>query len=69
MWLQKGCIYPQARTCSALLSVKISKMIKIELQLQELDEYFWTYSRVVLGYIANDARAFKTLVANRVHMI
>ena len=44
-------------------------MIKKELQLQELDEYFWTDSRVVVGYIANDTRAFKTLVANRVHMI
>ena len=37
-------------------------MIKKELQLQEFDEYFWTDSRVVLGYIANDTRAFKTFV-------
>ena len=44
-------------------------MIKKELQLQELDEYFWTDSRVVVGYIANDTRAFKTFVANRVHLI
>ena len=44
-------------------------MIKKELQLQEVDEYFWTDSKAVLGYIANDTRAFKTFVANRVHMI
>ena len=44
-------------------------MIKKELLLQELDEYFWTGRRVVLGYIANDTRAFKTFVPNRVHMI
>ena len=44
-------------------------MIKKEPQLQELDKYFWTDSRVVFGYIANDMRAFKTFVANRLHMI
>ena len=48
----------------AVLSVIISIMIKKELQLQQLDEYFWTDSRVVLGYIANDTRAFKTFVVN-----
>ena len=43
-------------------------MIKKKLQLQQLDEYFWKDSRVVLGYIANDTKAFKTFVANSVHM-
>ena len=51
------------------LSVKIPNMIKKELQLQEFDGYFWTGSRVVLGYIANDTKAFKTFVAKRVHMM
>ena len=60
---------PRLELVAAVLSVKISNMIKKELQLQELDNYFWTDSRVVLGYIANDARAFKTFIANRVHMI
>ena len=60
---------PRLELVAAVLSVKISNMIKKELQLQELDEYFWTDSRVVLGYIANDTRAFKNFVANRVHMI
>ena len=60
---------PRLELVAAALSVKISNMIKKELQLQELDIYFWTDSRVVLGYIANDTRAFKTFVANRVHMI
>ena len=60
---------PRLELVAAVLSVKISNMIKKELQLQELDEAFWTDSRVVLGYIANDTRAFKTFVANRVHMI
>ena len=60
---------PRLELVAAVLSVKISNMIKKNIQLQELDEYFWTDSRVVLGYTANDTRAFRTFVANRVHMI
>ena len=60
---------PRLELVAAVLSVKISNMIKKELQLQELDEYFWTDSRVVLGYIANDTKAFKTFVVKRVYMI
>ena len=30
---------------------------------------FWIDSRVVLGYIANDTKAFKIFVINRVHII
>ena len=32
-------------------------------------EYFWTDSKVVLGYINNDARRFHTFVVNRVQKI
>ena len=39
------------------------------IKMKELTEYFWTDSKVVLGYIANDSRAFKTFVANRVQAI
>ena len=60
---------PRPELVAAVLSVKISNIIQKELQLQELDEYFWRDSRIVLGHIANDTRAFKTIVANRVHMI
>ena len=60
---------PRLELVAAVLSVKISNMIKKELQLQELDEYCWTDSRVVFGYIANDTRTFKTFFANRVYMI
>ena len=37
--------------------------------MEELTEYLWTDSEVVLGYIANDSRPFKTFVANRVQAI
>ena len=60
---------PRLELVATVLSKKISNMIKKELQLQELDEYFWTDSRVMLGYFGNTTRAFRTFVASRVHMI
>ena len=60
---------PQLELVTAVLAVKISALIKNELEIEELTKYFWTDSKVVLGYIANDSRAFKTFVANRVQAI
>ena len=60
---------PRLELVAAVLGVKISALIKKELEMEELTEYFWTDSKVVLGYIANDSRAFKTFVANRVQAI
>ena len=48
---------------AAVLAVKISALIKKELEMEELIEYFWTDSKVVLGNIANDSRALKTFVS------
>ena len=42
---------------AAALSVKISNMIKKELQLQGIDEYFRTESRIVLGDVPNNMTA------------
>ena len=44
-------------------------MINRELEMEELTEYFLADSKVVLWYIANDSRAFKTFVANRMQTI
>ena len=60
---------PRLDLLAAVLSVEISNMIKKQSQLQEFDEYFSTDSKALWGYISNDTRAFKTFVANRVHMI
>ena len=54
---------------AAVLSVKIASLVKKELNLGEVTEYFWTDSNIVLGYIINNTRRFKTFVANRVHQI
>ena len=37
--------------------------MKKEFELEETKEWFWTDNRVVIGYIKNDSRRFKTFVA------
>ena len=54
---------------AADLAVNIPALIKKELEMEELTEYFSTDSEAVQGYIANDSRAFKTFVTNRVQTI
>ena len=60
---------PRLELTAAFISVKISKLIKAELDLSIGQEYFWTDSKVVLGYIANDAKRFHVFVSNRVQYI
>jgi len=40
-----------------------------ELEIKDLQEYYWTDSKVVLGYVNNDAKRFHTFVANRIQRI
>ena len=60
---------PRLELVPAILTVKISSLIKKELEMEDLTEYFWTDSKVLLRDIANDSRDFKTFVANRVQVI
>ena len=65
----KPIIIPRLELTAALVSAKISAHLKRELNYEEIEEVFWTDSRVVLGYIANESRRFHTFVANRVQQI
>ena len=60
---------PRLELTAAVVSSAVSKMVKEELELKIDQEYFWTDSQVVLGYINNDARRFHVFVANRVQRI
>ncbi|XP_073671735.1 uncharacterized protein [Paramisgurnus dabryanus] len=60
---------PQLELTAAVVAAKTSVMLKNELEIESLQEYFWTDSRVVLGYINNDARRFHVFVANRIQRI
>ena len=49
--------------------MKIACLLKKELDINCVDEVFWTDSKVVLGYITNTAKRFRTFVANRVEQM
>lgn len=51
---------------AAVVSVKMSNMLKEEFGLTDIEEFFWTYSRVVLVSIKNEEWRFHTFVANRI---
>ena len=65
----KPVTIPRLELTAALVSVKVSQTLQEELEYEEVDEFFWTDSKVILGYINNDARRFHTFVANRLQQI
>ena len=65
---KKVCFNSKARAdCSCLISKY--GMSNKELNLGEVTHYFWRDSKIVLGYIRNDTRRFKTFVVNRIYQI
>ena len=56
-------------TATTFSVVKVSDMLRRELDIPVASEEFWTDSQVVLGYVSNEVRRFKTFVANRVKFI
>ncbi|KAJ8361824.1 hypothetical protein AAFF_G00418650 [Aldrovandia affinis] len=60
---------PRLELSAAVVAVRTSDMLKKELEVDCLREFFWTDSKVVLGYINNEARRFHVYVANRVERI
>lgn len=65
----KTVTIPRLELTAALISVKTSAILQRELEYREVKEVFWTDSKVVIGYISNDARRFHVFVANRVQQI
>ena len=60
---------PRLELTAAVVSAKVAVMVQEELNYVNMKQYFWTDSKVVLGYINNDAKRFQTFVANRVQVI
>ena len=60
---------PRLELSAAVVAVRTSDMLRRELEIQDLQEFFWTDSTVVLGYLNNDARRFQVFVANRIQRI
>ena len=62
----KPITIPHLELTAAVVSAKVSKFLDKELDYEDLQHYFWTESKIVLGYIYNEARRFHIFVANRV---
>ena len=60
---------PRLELTAAVLSVKVTCLLKKELQIDDLKEIFWTDSQVGLAYIRSNCKRFKVFVANRIHQI
>ncbi len=65
----KHITIPRLELSAALVAVKVSTMLNVELSYKNIVDIFWTDSTVVLGYIGNDSKRFQVFVANRVEQI
>ncbi len=65
----KEITIPRLELAAATLGSKIHAMLKEELMIVNLKSMFWVDSKIVLGYILNETRRFRTYVANRVQKI
>ena len=60
---------PRLELQAAVLSAKVSKVLIKELPYENIRNYFWTDSKIVLSYIKNETRRFHMFVANRIQKI
>ncbi len=52
----KAITIPRLELAAAVTSVKISELLSRELTYSDIKNVYWTDSRVVLGYIANESK-------------
>ena len=60
---------PRLELIAAVTSVKISELLNRELTYSNIKNVYWTDSKVVLGYIGNEAKRFHVFVANLIQQI
>ena len=65
----KPVTIPRLELTAAVCSVRIREQLRQELKYHVDQEYLWTDSKLVLGYISNESRRFHVFVANRVQDI
>ena len=63
----KPVTVPRLELTAAVVSVKSSVRLQQELDLEELEDVYWTDSQVVLGYITNETRRFHVFVVDKNH--
>lgn len=66
---EKQVTIPRLELTAAVMSVRISALLRKQLKYDDLKETFWCNRQVVLSYINNDVKKFHVFVANRVQQI
>lgn len=65
----KTVTIPRLELQAAVLSVRMSEFLERELKLPAVSHTFWTDSKIVLAYLANQSKRFHVFVANRISQI
>ncbi|KAK6172333.1 hypothetical protein SNE40_016014 [Patella caerulea] len=65
----KPITVPRLELTSAVTMTKVAKLLKRELRIPDLQEFFWTDNTCVLGYLRSETKRFKTFVSHRVQKI
>ena len=65
----RGHTIPRLELCAAVLATEIAEIISIQLDIPLTSMYYYSDSKVVLGYISNQTRRFYNYVSNRVDLI
>ena len=65
----KPTTIPRLELTGSTVAARIGHMVKQEISIANLADFYWTDSQIVLGYIYNDSRRFRTFVANRTQLI
>ena len=65
----KSITIPRLELTAGTVSVKVAAMLQEELDFADLPTTYWTDSNIVLGYINNEGKRFRTYVANRLNLI
>lgn len=60
---------PRLELQGAVVATRLKGILQRELQMKIDGEYFWTDSKIVLGYIANETKRFHVYVTNRIQEI
>ena len=60
---------PHLELSAALVAAEVSAVLQRELHLPIIPEVFWTNSKVILGYLNNNAHKFHIFVINRIQKI
>ena len=66
---RKTVSIPLLELAAATVSVRVADMLKEELDYKNVEDFYWTDSEVVLGFINNKSRRFHVYVVNRVQQI